>query len=119
MTKLDNSNIRQARKPKKVLSSSEILEILNKQWLNTEDIMMIFNVGVTKARQIYYDVMCQDDVIRTRLPSGVLPAKSLINYFDIDLDYLFKVEELHKKSMSMNANSNEHTSVNNPSNLFT
>ena len=116
---MDYENVRQTRKPNVQLSASETLNILNKQWLDTTDIMKICNVGINKARNIASDVMQKNEKIKSRLPSGVIPADIFIEYFGIDLDYLFKIVEIQKKSMSLNDNSKEHTIVNNPSNLFT
>ena len=77
---------------KKYLSANEMLEAVNTQWATVADIMKIGSVGINKAREIKSDIERQIIDSGFILPQRrVVPMQNVINYFNIDIDFLKRV----------------------------
>lgn len=82
-----------ARIPK-TYTAKEILNILNKQWLNTKDIQIISGTGIDKARKIKQAIACQVKDEGYYLPDGLVPTDKAISYLNINISYLKKISNI-------------------------
>lgn len=82
----------------KVYSAKEVLKVLEKPWLNTKDIRVVCSVSEPKARIIKQDVVNIVENKGYRLPYNLIPAKELIDYLHLDMDFL--------REMAKNADNN-------------
>lgn len=77
----------------KRIKASEILEILNQQWLNATEIKKLAAVGygnaLTIKKQIISEIYKNDQ--NYYLPPGLLPTQKVIEYLHIDIKYLRKI----------------------------
>lgn len=82
--------IKLSRIPKS--SSAEVmLEVLSKQWLDTNDIKILACVGIEKARKIKYDIASMLEEDNYFLPNGLVPSEKVIEYLNININYLKKI----------------------------
>lgn len=81
---------------KSSLSAHEILDILDKYYLNIEDIKKVACVGRNKALEIRKEIekICYLDNIK--IPTGLIPADKLIDYLGINISYLKKCIAIKK-----------------------
>lgn len=79
-------------KPNEMLDTKEVLEIIDKQWANTNDIMKLGYVGYTKARNISNSI--KDSLVEKGyyLPRGLVPMKEVVKFLNIDIGYLKKIK---------------------------
>ena len=96
-------------KPERKLKPEEILHILDNQWLDTKDVMLVGFIGTGTARKIKKEIT--DDLLShgIKVPRGLVPADKIIEYFNINLDYLREFAK--EKSMPLNLRESEHTSM--------
>ena len=80
------------KKPDKLLTARETLDILNKQWATKKDIQYLAFVGENKAGEITKEIakMVFEKTGRV-LPKGLYPMKYVQEYLAIDIDYLRKI----------------------------
>lgn len=74
------------------ISADQILDILNKQWLTTKDIQLIGSVGSIKALKIKNAII--EDLEKNKnqyIPNRLVPSEEVINYFNININYLKKI----------------------------
>ena len=75
----------------KRISANKMLEILNKQWLDTKDIKALASVGENRARDIKKEIakeLLQENYF---LPTGLVPSEKAIQYLNLNVSYLRKV----------------------------
>lgn len=82
------------------MNSLGIISILSKQWANVNDIKTIACCGRDTATNIREDI--RNNIIKKgmHLPdtkTKFVPMKSVIEYFNIDLEYIYKMAEQEKK----------------------
>lgn len=79
-----------AKVPKRT-SVDEMLLILNKQWLDTQDIRKLACVGEAKARKIKYEI--RDNLLAENwfLPEGLVPSEKVVDYLNLNIKYLKKI----------------------------
>ncbi len=82
------------------MNSTGILSILSKQWASVDDIKAIACCGRDTATNIREDI--RNNILKngSRLPdtkTKFVPMKSVIEYFNIDLEYIYKMAEKEKK----------------------
>lgn len=88
--------------PKKSPSAtaSEILSLLNKQWASNKDIMKIGGVGLNRAiadrKEIEIKVK-EKYGQNCRLPSAQVPMVEVVNFYNININYLKKVSQINDK----------------------
>lgn len=76
------------------MNYKEMLEIVSKVWINSNDIMKLCNCGKNTANKIRQDV---EKIIvdngKVILPSVVkyVPTKLVLEYIGLDEDYIFKM----------------------------
>ena len=88
--------------PKKSPSATatEILSLLNKQWASNKDIMKIGGVGLNRAiadrKEIEIKVK-EKYGQNCRLPSAQVPMVEVVNFYNININYLKKVSQINDK----------------------
>ena len=78
---------------KKKLSANELLEIINAQWATTKDIKLIGSIGTNRANEIRQEIELKIKNNGKRLPRGLVPMEYVIEYFDININYLKKISK--------------------------
>ena len=81
---------------RKKYSIYEQLETLANQWATAEDIRIIGCVGIGKAQSIKKEIKEEIEKEGKRLPYNLVPMKKVIEYFDIDMNYLKKLAKLER-----------------------
>lgn len=80
------------KKPENVLSAKETLELLNKTWATTSDIMKLAFVCESKAGDIRRKVTkIVEEKENKKLPRGLVPMAILQEYLGININYLKKI----------------------------
>lgn len=75
-----------------MLSAKDMLELISKYWANVDDIMKIGSVGRNRAQLIKREIV-DNCVENKKLPYGLVPMEKVIEYFDINIQYLKKVQK--------------------------
>ena len=75
----------------KRLTPKEILNILNKQYLNVVDIKKIASVNIENARKIREEITGNLKADNYFVPDKLIPSESLIKYLNLNLNYLKKL----------------------------
>ena len=76
------------------MNYKEMLEIVSKVWINSNDIMKLCNCGKNTANKIRQDI---EKIIIDNgkvIPPSVVkyvPAKLVLEYIGLDEDYIFKM----------------------------
>lgn len=79
-------------------TASEQLKAMSSQWANNNSIMIIGGVGLNKAADIRKEIEEQIKKEGYRLPQkAVVPMKYVIDYFNIDINYLKRLSRLEKE----------------------
>lgn len=82
------------------VTATELLELLNKQWASNKDIMKIGGVGLNKAiadrKEIELKVK-EKYGKDCRLPSAKVPMEEVVNFYNININYLKKVSQIKNK----------------------
>lgn len=75
------------------LPASEILKLLDKQWLNTSDIKKLACVGTNKAIELRNAIASKvtNDDPNYFLPSKLVPTSAVVDYLHLDIKYLKKI----------------------------
>lgn len=72
-------------------SANEMLDVLNKQWLDTKDIKLLASVGIEKARKIKNEIISTLEDDNYFLPSGLVPSEKVVEYLNLNVKYLKKI----------------------------
>lgn len=73
----------------RVLRAKELLDMANQTWASTKDIRMIGAIGVNKALEIKKEIQKKQLDRGDNLPNTHLVSmKEVMNYFNIDIDFL-------------------------------
>lgn len=75
----------------KRLSPKEILNILNKQYLNIVDIKKIASVNIDNARKIRNEITERLKADNYFVPNNLIPSESLVKYLNLNISYLKKL----------------------------
>lgn len=82
---------------RKYYSASEQLQAMTSQWADNRAIMVIGGVGINKALDIRKEIEEQIKNEGYRLPrQAVVPMKYVVDYFNIDINYLKKLASLER-----------------------
>lgn len=84
------------------MSYLQIFDILSKPWANVNDIKIVGSCGRDKATRIRDNI--SNDILKNgkSIPCSktkVVPMKSVIDYFNLDVDYVFSMAEKEKLLM--------------------
>lgn len=77
-------------------STEDMLEVLNKQWLNVKDIKVLASVSLDKARKIKNEIIIELENQNYYLPTGLVPSEEVVKYLKINVSYLKKIRDLER-----------------------
>lgn len=85
------------------MTCKELISVLSKPWLCVKDIQKVAQCGRDKASYIRDIITTNLTNNKTLLPCGqtkYIPTKSLIDYLNIDIEYIYDMAE-KEKSLSL------------------
>lgn len=74
--------------------AKEILEIISNPWCSNQDIMRIANVSASTASKIKQSI---EKEYRRKEFNKFIPAKEVIKYFDLDIEFLKSIVYFDKE----------------------
>ena len=77
------------------MNAEQILELIDQQWATTTDITKIGKCGREKAVKIKKEIKEQLGN-SYYLPNGMIPMEKVVEYFNININYLKKIKNLNK-----------------------
>ncbi len=80
-------------KSKTILQADQMLTTLNKQWATIQDIMLVGSLGRNKARDIKNEITKKIEAEGKSLPNNLVPMEKVIEYFNINVDYLVSINK--------------------------
>ena len=80
-------------KSKTILQADQMLTTLNKQWATIQDIMLVGSLGRNKARDIKNEITKKIEAEGKSLPNNLVPMEKVIEYFNINVDYLASINK--------------------------
>lgn len=80
-------------KSKTIISADQMLNVLNKQWATVQDIMLVGSLGRNKARDIKNEIELEIKNNGNKLPNNLVPMEKVIEYFNINIDYLVSINK--------------------------
>ena len=80
-------------KSKKILPADQMLAALNKQWATIQDIMLVGSLGRNKARDIKNEIAEKIKQEGKKLPNNLVPMEKVIEYFNINVEYLVSINK--------------------------
>ena len=78
----------------KSITAKETLDIISKQWCNSQDFSILSNTGKNKALKLMKDLRIRLEKDNYFLPSNVLPMDKVVEYLDLNISYLNQVKKL-------------------------
>ena len=78
----------------KSITAKETLDIISKQWCNSQDFSILSNTGKNKALKLMKDLRIRLEKDNYFLPSNVLPMDKVVEYLDLNITYLNQVKKL-------------------------
>ena len=78
------------------MNAEELLELINQQWATTTDITKIGQCGRDKAVKIKSEIKSQLGN-NYYLPNGRVPMEKVVEYFNININYLKRIKNLNKE----------------------
>ena len=72
-------------------SANEMLDVLNKQWLDTKDIKLLASVGIEKEKKKKNEIISALEDDNYFLPSGLVPSEKVVEYLNLNVKYLKKI----------------------------
>ena len=78
---------------KKLLTASEMLEILNKQWATANDMALLSGKCIAYARADFNTLTELITSDGTKLPSRLVPMQEVVNFYHINISYLKKISK--------------------------
>ena len=83
---------------RKHYSASEQLQAMASQWADNKTITIIGGVGMNRAAEIRKEIEAQIKAEGYRLTrSSIVPMRYVIDYFNIDINYLKRLAELEQE----------------------
>lgn len=80
------------------MKANDLLNMINKQWATTTDIMSIGEVGYHKALDIKKEIATVLENQKYKLPKNKVPMEFVVEYFKINISYLKKVSQDSKRN---------------------
>lgn len=80
-------------KSKTILQADQMLTTLNKQWATIQDIMLVGSLGRNKSRNIKNEIASRIEAEGKRLPNNLVPMEKVIEYFNINVEYLVSINK--------------------------
>lgn len=79
------------RKNLKKLSAAELLELISNQWADKTSIQLIAGIGESKAFEVLHEIRGELISQGYRLPPYVVPMEKVVEYYNLNINYLKKV----------------------------
>lgn len=80
----------------KTISARETLEIISKQWCSSQDFSILSNTGKNTTLKLMRDLRNNLQQANYFLPSNLLPMDKVVEYLNINISYLKKVDRLNE-----------------------
>lgn len=70
------------------MTIEDTLNLISKQWCTLDDLMKLGDIGRNTALKIKKEI--KEKLIKQgyKIPNHVIPMKEVVNYLDIDINYL-------------------------------
>lgn len=78
---------------KKLLTASEMLEILNKQWATASDMALLSGKCIAYARADFNALTNEITADGTKLPNRLVPMQEVVDFYHINILYLKKISK--------------------------
>lgn len=79
------------------MNAHDILEILSKQWCNTEDLKKLTGLGKNNISKLKTKIRKELMSKGYKLPTKLLPMNEVVNYLKIDIEYLNQIAKNNVK----------------------
>lgn len=79
------------------MNAHDMLEILSKQWCNTEDLKMLTGLGKNNISKLKTKIRKELMSKGYKLPTKLLPMNEVVNYLKIDIEYLNQIAKNNVK----------------------
>jgi len=70
------------------MGATETLELISKQWCDLQDLMKLAQVGRNSALKVKKEIKDKLTKQGYRLPNHLIPMKEVVDYLDININYL-------------------------------
>lgn len=79
------------------MNAHDMLEILSKQWCNTEDLKKLTGLGKNNISKLKIKIRKELISKGYKLPTKLLPMNEVVNYLKIDIEYLNQIAKNNVK----------------------
>ena len=79
------------------MNAHDMLEILSKQWCNTEDLKKLTGLGKNNISKLKTKIRKELISKGYKLPTKLLPMNEVVNYLKIDIEYLNQIAKNNTK----------------------
>lgn len=79
------------------MNAHDMLEILSKQWCNTEDLKKLTGLGKNNISKLKTKIRKELMNKGYKLPTKLLPMNEVVNYLKIDIEYLNQIAKNNTK----------------------
>ena len=79
------------------MNAHDMLEILSKQWCNTEDLKKLTGLGKNNISKLKTKIRKELMSKGYKLPTKLLPMNEVVNYLKIDIEYLNQIAKNNVK----------------------
>lgn len=79
------------------MNAHDMLEILSKQWCNTEDLKKLTGLGKNNISKLKTKIRKALISKGYKLPTKLLPMNEVVNYLKIDIEYLNQIAKNNVK----------------------
>ena len=79
------------------MNAHDMLEILSKQWCNTEDLKKLTGLGKNNISKLKTKIRKELMSKGYKLPTKLLPMNEVVNYLKIDIEYLNQIAKNNTK----------------------
>ena len=70
------------------MTAEKTLELISKQWCNLNDLMELAQIGRNSALKVKKELRDKLTGQGYRLPTNLVPMKEVVDYLDININYL-------------------------------
>lgn len=78
------------------MKAKETLSLVAKPWCNLKDLMQLAQIGRNSALKIKNEIKTDLTAKGYRLPTNLLPMKEVVDFLNIDINYLESIIEGRK-----------------------
>lgn len=77
----------------KKLTAKDTLELISKQWCSSQDFSFLSNTGKNTTLKLMRELRKQLEQENYFLPTNLLPMDKVVEYLNLNVDYLEKVSD--------------------------